>query len=194
MGHARSRTGAVRLTILPGSVPTTTAARVSLPNICLARGYRQPVFIGARDPHQLQFSERLAGFEDAMHAAGLSAQTIDTQVDLLREEQGRHAIDRLLSEGLEFDSIFAACDASALGAIAQLRLRGVRCPEQIGVVGFDGIASGAHAFPALTTVRADFDLAGDALVAMALTDSPRNSRIPVTLVERDSAKGPVSIR
>lgn len=156
----------------------------------LGKGYRKPVFIGASDRYQQQFRERLEGFNAAMHAAGLTAQTIDTPDDLLREEQGRRAVDLLLDDGIDCDSIFAACDASALGAIEQLRRRGVRCPEHIGVVGFDGIAAGSHSFPTLTTVRADFDAAGEALVEMALADSPMSRRVPVSLVERESALGP----
>jgi LacI family transcriptional regulator len=55
--------------------------------------------------------------------------------------------------------IFAADDASAMGAMAAVRELGKRIPEDIAVVGFDDISVAAHLAPPLTTVRAPTEMA-----------------------------------
>jgi DNA-binding LacI/PurR family transcriptional regulator len=50
-------------------------------------------------------------------------------------------------------AIIAANDMVAFGVISALASRGLRVPEDVSVVGFDGLALGARFIPALTTVR-----------------------------------------
>ena len=50
-------------------------------------------------------------------------------------------------------AIIAANDMVAFGVISALASRGFRVPEDVSVVGFDGLALGARFNPALTTVR-----------------------------------------
>ena len=76
----------------------------------------------------------------------------------------------------------------ALGALQALTKAGISVPEQVGVIGFDGLTSGAHASPPLTTIEPDFKLAGTLLVDAALAGDGEGAdgRIPVHIVERAS--------
>lgn len=65
---------------------------------------------------------------------------------------GVEAAARLLDTAGDLDAVFAANDLMALGCLATLRRRGVRVPDDVAVVGYDGIQQGAEAEPALTTV------------------------------------------
>jgi LacI family transcriptional regulator len=49
-------------------------------------------------------------------------------------------------------AIFTSHDILALGVLESARLRGLRVPEDLSVVGLDDIAEAGHAHPALTTV------------------------------------------
>jgi len=51
------------------------------------------------------------------------------------------------------DAIVCANDQMAIGAIRELRSCGVRIPDDVAVVGFDDVHSGALLSPSLTTVR-----------------------------------------
>ena len=112
-------------------------------------GYRKSVFLGPIEQSQRQFHERYEGFVEGINALGGEAHVIGDLSETNRFEQGREAIARLEQEGRNYDSIFAACDFIALGALEALSERGISVPEQVGIVGYDGIAATKHANPPL---------------------------------------------
>jgi DNA-binding LacI/PurR family transcriptional regulator len=72
---------------------------------------------------------------------------------------------------------------------------GLRVPEDVSVLGFDDIPEASHFFPALTTVRLDFDAVGRACVTMLInTIQGRASNDvvlpPPELIARASAAPP----
>ncbi|MFE4956573.1 LacI family DNA-binding transcriptional regulator [Streptomyces sp. NPDC056653] len=69
------------------------------------------------------------------------------------ERSGRQAVEQLLAEGAQFDSVFAHNDISAAGVLRALRAAGRSVPDDIAVVGFDDIPMAEHTEPPLTTVR-----------------------------------------
>ncbi|MET8414195.1 LacI family DNA-binding transcriptional regulator [Streptomyces sp. NPDC005134] len=69
------------------------------------------------------------------------------------ERSGRQAVEQLLAERAQFDSVFAHNDISAAGVLRALRAAGRSVPDDIAVVGFDDIPMAEHTEPPLTTVR-----------------------------------------
>ena len=67
-------------------------------------------------------------------------------------ETGYVATRQLLTSGKPFTALFAFNDISAIGAVRALREAGKRVPEDVSVVGFDNIPSGAFHIPTLTTI------------------------------------------
>ncbi len=67
-------------------------------------------------------------------------------------ETGYLATQELLASGEPFSALFAFNDISAIGAMRALHRAGKRVPEDVSIVGFDNIPSGAYQTPALTTV------------------------------------------
>lgn len=61
-------------------------------------------------------------------------------------------------------AVFVANDEMAMGLLRALHEGGRRVPEDVSVVGFDGLSLGAFAYPPLTTVKQDFAGMGRALV------------------------------
>ena len=66
---------------------------------------------------------------------------------------GVSAIERILEEDPSVDGLFVANDQMALGALNVLARRGIAVPDDIAVVGFDGMDEGEYFSPSLTTVR-----------------------------------------
>jgi LacI family transcriptional regulator len=67
--------------------------------------------------------------------------------------EGYYAMGRLLDKMPELTAVFAMSDAMAMGAIRAIADRGLRVPEDISVIGFDGIDIGNYMNPRLTTIR-----------------------------------------
>ncbi|MGN1030297.1 MAG: LacI family DNA-binding transcriptional regulator [Butyricicoccaceae bacterium] len=67
--------------------------------------------------------------------------------------EGYRAMERLLQKMPDLTSVFAMSDVMAIGAIRALRDRGLRVPEDISMIGFDGLELGMYMAPRLTTIR-----------------------------------------
>jgi DNA-binding LacI/PurR family transcriptional regulator len=155
-------------------------------------GYRNIVCISSETSAQRQFKERYEGYAHSMAQAGLAPRLITFEEGYSRDEQGRRAAVALIRSGQPFDAIFACCDEMALGALMVLRERGIRVPEDVGLVGFDGIKAGLHSAPPLTTVEPDFHAAGtmlvDRLLAVVAGTPHEKQRVPVRLLPRASSR------
>lgn len=158
----------------------------------LVRGYSRIACIGSLTSPQRQFKERYDGYARAMTDAGLEPRLVRIEPGLSREEQGHRAVTGLIESGEPVDGLFAVCDEMALGALKALAAAGIRVPDDIGIVGFDGIRAGAWSSPPLTTIEPDFQIAGEQLVDRLLTKIAGNDgegrRVPVRLVIRGSTR------
>ncbi len=107
---------------------------------------------------------------------------------------GAAAFAQILEADPAVDALFAASDQMALGAMHVANARGIRIPEQLAVVGFDGLPEAAEFTPSLTTIRQPLQeigrLAVEELVASFGTETgpvPRTIMLPTELVLGDSA-------
>lgn len=66
---------------------------------------------------------------------------------------GYRAAEELLRRHPGFTAIFAMADVMAIGAIRALRDHGLRVPEDVSVMGFDGLDIGEYTVPKLATIR-----------------------------------------
>lgn len=73
-------------------------------------------------------------------------------LEQLSEDNGAHALKRLLETRPRATAIFAGNDRVALLVLKHLAALGVRVPEEISLVGFDNLRFTEHLSPPLTTV------------------------------------------
>jgi DNA-binding LacI/PurR family transcriptional regulator len=66
----------------------------------------------------------------------------------------------LLSTGYQPTAIVCVNDITAVGAMRELRERGLRVPQDISVTGFDNVKLSEFCYPALTTVHIPRDRIG----------------------------------
>lgn len=97
--------------------------------------------------------ERFQGYKQALEVADLPFDPALVREGDFSAESGFAAMTSLLETGTSFSALFASNDTVALGAMAALRARGVRIPEDVAVVGYDDIPLAPYAAPPLTTVR-----------------------------------------
>ena len=139
-------------------------------------------------------ADRLAGWMDAIHGAGVDA-VID-QVPKHPEIAGPDLAAALFDRDRRPTAIVCISDAVALGVIRSAHARGIRVPDDLSVVGFDGTFIGAVSQPSLTTIRQDIAGKGRAAAASLLrrmagsTAEPERVVLPVELVPGGSTAPP----
>lgn len=106
---------------------------------------------------------------------------------------GYRATQALLSRGRRFTALFAMSDVQAIGAIRALKDAGFRVPEDVSVMGLDGLTIGEYTTPRLSTVAQPVDsLAEESLRLLRLTlesdAAQRHTVVPVTLLLRESTR------
>jgi LacI family transcriptional regulator len=118
----------------------------------LSRGHRRIGFVrGSLAIKDAQ--DRYMGYRKAMNDNGITHDArLEYQSNFL-EESSRKAIRYYFSGKIESPSaIFFSNDAMAMIAINELRQIGIACPEEISIIGFDGIDAGRYTDPPLSTV------------------------------------------
>lgn len=167
----------------------------------LAMGRRRVAFIGAHPDNSLRMAAmRLRGYEQALQRAGISIDPgLVMRTDSYHRRDGEFAMASLLDLDSPPDGVFCATDLLALGALRSAYDRGVRVPDDVAVVGFDGLEEGRYSIPALSTIAPDKQELARVCVETLIekirareageSDSePRDLPIPFELVVRESTQ------
>jgi DNA-binding LacI/PurR family transcriptional regulator len=143
--------------------------------------------------------QRKAAWEDALKEAGLYTEEHQVVEGNWSSASGAAAIEKLFGQYADMDSVFVANDQMALSAMQFFRKKGLRIPEDIGIVGFDNLAESAFYSPALTTIQQDQHKVAKLAVAEIIKIieagwqkqdlvKPNCIILPPTLVVRQSSK------
>lgn len=118
----------------------------------LSLGHRKIALIGG-DNHLSSTELRYNGYVDALTEAGI---TLDENLifwsDNSSFKMGMRAMETILYSGHRPTAIFAMSDVLAIGAIKLIKGKGLSVPDDIAIVGFDGIEYAAVMNPSLTTI------------------------------------------
>lgn len=120
----------------------------------LEQGHQRLAIIGG--PDVLWTAEqRLAGYREAIAAAGLDPDAVPVLVGDYRQQSGRELAERALAEPADRrpTALLCANDLMAIGALEFCRSAGILVPEDVSLAGFDDVPMAALLTPALTTVR-----------------------------------------
>jgi len=120
-------------------------------------GHRRLGFVGH---HAMlgPIGERMKPLTEA--AARFASLEVQTAADEDTLEGGRQSVRTLLSTGYQPTAIVCVNDITAVGALRELRERGLRVPQDISVTGFDNVKLSEFCYPALTTVHIPRDRIG----------------------------------
>lgn len=158
----------------------------------LELGHTRIAFLGGPE-NNLHARERRAGYLQALREAGIAPDPALVVEGDFREVGGRDGMRELLQQG-PFSAVFVANDQMAMGALNALWERGLRCPDDISVIGFDDQAIAPFAVPPLTTIRQPLEelgrLAADRLLCEIHGEKNvgRPELPPLTLVSRASVR------
>lgn len=168
------------------------AARCAIDTL-VSHGHRRIAVIGgdktSSDISRLRYEGCLQSFRK--HDIPFDPQR-DYQGVRFSSEDGYNATKALLAAG-DYTAIFAFSDVMAIGAIRALWEAGKRVPEDVSVMGLDGLMLGNYLVPQLSTVRQDFQtiaLRSVAILLDAIEDglSARHETVPFQVQCRESIR------
>ena len=99
--------------------------------------------------------ERARGWRDALIDAGLDPGESQIVHGDWMAASGEQGLKRLLEQCPNLDAVFVSNDQMALGVLQVACREGIQVPQELVVVGFDGIPEAAYYWPPLTTVYED---------------------------------------
>ncbi|BCL75112.1 transcriptional regulator [Jeongeupia sp. HS-3] len=126
-----------------------TAAARDMTEAMIASGKRHIVYLAARLDSRTH--QRLAGYRQAMGAAGLSAHVVETEAPSTFTLGGKLA-DDALNRHPELDGLFCTNDDVAAGAMLACQQRGLRIPDDIAIAGYNALNIGMALSPQLASV------------------------------------------
>jgi DNA-binding LacI/PurR family transcriptional regulator len=139
------------------------------------------------------FTRRYNGYRAALEDRGIKP---DPQlrfiVDALSWEGARTTGHRIADADLGIDGVVVFSDTVAMGVMRGLRDRGVAVPDDMRVIGFDGVPESAVFIPSLSTVSPDHRWKAAKAVELIIariadpTAPPREFTAPFTIVQRES--------
>jgi DNA-binding LacI/PurR family transcriptional regulator len=137
-------------------------------------GHERIGYVAGPD-YYLPTQQKAAGREAALRAAGVEPDGLVVYAADFSVEDGRAALGRLLESSARPTGVICSSDLMAIGVLQEAAARGLRVPEDLSVVGFDGIEAAAWTSPPLTTVEQPIeDIAETAVNALrSLIDDPQ---------------------
>lgn len=175
------------------SIDDTAAAERAV-NYLISLGHRKIGILGGEMQYSNPAKARYAGCLNAFHKNHIDFD-VKQQFEYSRftMDGGYKAMGDLLDKMEDLTAVFAMSDVMALGAIRALRDRGKRVPEEVSVVGFDGIEMGQYLVPKLTTIQQPAAIMAERCIEILLQcicgkGQSINEQIAFSFIEGESTK------
>lgn len=175
------------------SIDDTAAAERAV-NYLISLGHRKIGILGGEMQYSNPAKARYAGCLNAFHKNHIEFD-LKKQFEYSRftMDGGYKAMGDLLDKMEDLTAVFAMSDVMALGAIRALRDRGKRVPEEVSVVGFDGIEMGQYLVPKLTTIQQPAAIMAERCIEILLQcicgkRQSINEQIAFSFIEGESTK------
>ncbi len=160
----------------------------------LELGHREFVLIGGN--REISDTSRLR-YEGCMQALQEKNVPFDEKQDYkgvrYSYQDGYNATQQLLASRRQFTALFAVADVMAVGAIRALRDNGLRVPEDVSVMGFDGLSLGSYLVPQLATIGQNTKVMAKRSVEILLDHIENGGKachetVPFILLRRESIR------
>ena len=160
----------------------------------LELGHRQVAVIGGHRGQSDIVGLRYEGCIRAFREQGVSFEEERYETARFTYTDGYRAAQDLLQRAPGFTALFAMSDVMALGAIRALADAGKRVPEDVSVIGFDGLPIGDYTVPRLSTVSQPVELLAAKGVELLLKQIEEDAEaqhelVPTCLLMKESVRG-----
>lgn len=185
---------AVSNTILSSVSTDNVAASQYAAEYLIKKGHKKIGVIGGDMESSEITRKRYEGFLNAMNKYGLDFDEKKAYaVSKYSFDGGLAAARQLVKRNPELTAIFTMADSMAIGACRALMDMGLSVPDDISVIGFDGLPFADYYSPRITTIRQQVErLADDGLQillnSLERNEPSRHELIPFEFIEGESVK------
>ena len=170
----------------------TLAAAMAIDGL-LEMGHENVVVIGGHRDYSEITRLRHRGCVQSFRSHGVSFAEEQYETARFTFEGGYCAAQELLKRNPDFTALFAMSDVMALGAIRALADAGKRVPEDISVIGFDGLQIGQYTLPRLSIVAQSVEQLAQRSMSLLLQSIENGAAashevVPVQLLLRESLR------
>jgi LacI family transcriptional regulator len=141
----------------------------------------------------MTYFDRKNGYMEALRKNGIAFDQSLININTLTSEEGVTAVKQLMSLPTPPDAIFCGNDTTALSAMIYLRDKGIRIPQDIGIVGFSNEPYSRVVSPSISTIaQPGFEMGQKAaeLIIRKIENKERTYQtiiLPTELIIRDSS-------
>lgn len=125
----------------------------------LEKGYRRIAYIGAHTDNRMH-KQQLNGWHQAMLAYYQNADLMITVPNAPSLQLGRYALVQLLQSQPDLDAVICSHEEIAFGVFSECQRRLMKIPYDLAVACLDGTDNCDHTFPALTSMRLNYENLG----------------------------------
>lgn len=154
-----------------------------------AKGCKKLVHISAQTTVYKYADERTYAFVRECANLGIDCRVYQNEYEVTNLAGIRELINRIFYENRDIDGMFLSNDILATQCLTYALSQGYRIPDDIRIMGYDGIYITSLVYPALTTVQQNFTKLAECAVDTAINliegkETPKEILIPVELIER----------
>lgn len=152
----------------------------------ISLGHRRIAYLSG--PPALSTSrDRKRGYQAALAAADISSDNSIVFAGPYTEEFGSSIFTYIIENPKPPTAIFCGSDIVAVGLLGAAEQYGLKIPDDLSVIGCDGIHIGQWLKPSLTTLQQPVaSIARTAIDLLQRQDKPQHIQLPLNLVIRDS--------
>ena len=160
----------------------------------ISLGHKKIAFIDTFPGDESVCRFRIKGYIKALEECGIEYDERYVETGDYTFKSGFEAMNKLMDRQLDITAVFAISDIMAIGGAKAVSKRGYRIPEDISIVGFDGIDFSEYAIPSLTTVKqpsGDMAMTSTKIMFDIIRNGNSNKHIifETEMIMRESLKG-----
>lgn len=154
-----------------------------------AKGCKKIVHISASINFYKYADERTYAFVKECEKLGIDCKVYQNEYEVTNLSGIRELINRIFYENRDIDGMFLSNDILAAQCVTYALSQGYRIPDDIRIMGYDGIYITSLIYPTLTTVQQNFTKLAEGAVDTAINliegkETPKEILVPVELIER----------
>jgi LacI family sucrose operon transcriptional repressor len=180
---------------LSDSIPYVSADHykggVLATKLLIRKGCRKIAHISGNLKLHLLAKTRYDGFMDTIKKAGIPHVVVETDLNGFKYHEYEQIVADLFRDHPDVDGVFASSDVIAAQVLKECRRLGKKVPDDVKVIGFDGIKLGEFITPELSTIQQPIKEIAKTSVKLLIDqingkEVQRENILPVKLLEKET--------